>query len=313
MAIKPLALQRGDRVGIVTLGSPLDPTIIQTRIAYLQAMGLEVVVGRYVYSQNGYLAGKDEERAEDLMSMFMDERVRLILPSRGGVGVQGILPYLDYDFIRSNPKIVSGYSDITILLNALTQFSDIVTLHSLLLLDFKPETPSYNFEQFFTMTSSDIAPRPILNPPDNPLVSKVTGNVIGPVIGGNLTSFVGSLGTPFEIDTTSKILLLEETHEPINTVYRYIEQLNLAGKFRDCAGIIMGQCTNCLNAYGRSYEDLINDYLVPLGKPMMSNLASGHGLYKAAIPIGATLHMDTMNGTITLLEPAVTYGSSPIE
>jgi muramoyltetrapeptide carboxypeptidase len=307
LAIKPLALQRGDRVGIVTLGSPLDAAVINTRIAYLQAMGLEVIVGRYVYEQNGFLAGTDRERAEDLMNMFMDDRVRLILPSRGGVGVQGILPYLDYGFIRLHPKIVTGYSDITVLLNTLTQFSDIITFHSLLLIDFRPDTPNYNFEQFFGMSSSIVVPRPIINPPGRPLVGKVAGNVTGPIIGGNLTSFVGSLGTPFEIDTTGKILLLEETHEPINTVYRYIEQLNLAGKFHDCAGIIMGECTNCLNAYGRSYEDLINEHLVPLGKPLMSNLASGHGLYKVTIPIGATINMNTVNGTITLLESAIRY------
>jgi muramoyltetrapeptide carboxypeptidase len=307
MAIKPLALQRGDRVGVVTLGSPLDATVINTRIDYLQAMGLEVVVGRYVYAQNGYLAGTDEQRAEDLMTMFRDERVRLILPTRGGVGVEGILPYLDYDYIRRNPKIVSGYSDITILLNALTQFSDIVTLHSLLLIDFKPETPSYNFEQFFTATSSVLVPRPIANPPGQPLVGKVAGNVSGTITGGNLTSFVGSLGTPFEIDTRGRIILLEDTHEPVNTIYRYVEQLKLAGKFRDCAGIIMGECTNCIDAYGKTYEDLIDDFLVPLGKPLMTNLASGHGLYKAAIPIGAAVNMNTMNGTITLFEPAVQY------
>lgn len=307
MAIKPLALQRGDRVGIVTLGSPLDAAVINTRIAYLQAMGLEVVVGRYVYAQNGYLAGTDEERAEDLMNMFMDDRVRLILPSRGGVGVEGILPYLDYDYIRLNPKLVSGYSDITVLLNALTQFSDFVTLHGLMLIDFKPETPSYNFEQFFTMNSSVVVPRPINNPPGKPLVSKVAGNVSGPIVGGNLTSFVGLLGTPFEIDTTGKILLLEDTHEPVNKVYRFIEQLKLGGKFRDCSGIIMGECTNCVDAYGKSYENLIDDYLVPLGKPMMSNLAVGHGFYKATIPIGATINMNTFNGTISLLESAVRY------
>jgi muramoyltetrapeptide carboxypeptidase len=307
MAIKPMALQRGDTVGVVTLGSPLNAGVIRTHIAYLQSMGLEVVVGRYVYAENGYLAGTDEERADDLMSMFKNDRVRLILPSRGGVGVEGILPFLDYDYIRLHPKIVSGYSDITVLLNALSQFSDIVTLHSLLLIDFKPETQPYNFEHFFTATSSVAVPRLINNPPGKMLVSKVAGNVSGPIIGGNLTSFVGSLGTPFEIDTVGKILMLEETHEPVNTVYRYVDQLKLAGKFRDCIGIVMGECTRCVDAYGKSYEDLINDYLVPLGKPLLTNLASGHGVYKAAIPIGAVVNMNTNNRTITLLEPAVHY------
>lgn len=306
MAILSAALRRGDTVGIVTLGSPLDANEIRQRMAYLQGMGFRVVAGRHVFDQNGFLAGTDQERAGDLMAMFADPSVKLILPSRGGTGVEGILPYLDYGFIRSNPKLISGYSDITVLLNALYQFSGIVTLHSLLLLDFRPETPAYNFEQFFTAAASAAVPRPIANPPQMPpLQAKVPGTACGPIVGGNLTSLTGSLGTPFEIDTRGKILLLEETHEPANTVYRYLEQLRLAGKFADCAGIVMGQCTNCVEAYGKTYEDVVNEFIVPLGKPLLTGLASAHGTYKAAVPIGAVVCLDAYNATLTLQEPAV--------
>ncbi|MFD7523878.1 S66 peptidase family protein [Paenibacillus chitinolyticus] len=307
MAIKPGALLPGDTVGIVTLGSPLSAETIQARIAYLQSLGLNVLLGRYVYSVNGYLAGTDRERAEDFMSVYADPRVKMILPTRGGVGVADILPYLDYAFIRQNPKIVTGYSDITVLLNALYKLADLITFHSLLLIDFRPDTPSYNFEQFFTATSSLTAPRPIANPPGIPLIGRVPGNVSGPIIGGNLTSLVGSLGTPFEVDTTGKILLLEETHEPVNTVYRYVDQLRLAGKLQACAGIIMGECTNCEAAYGKTYEDLISEVIVPLGKPLLTNLASAHGLYKAAIPIGANVNLNASAAALTLLEAAVRY------
>lgn len=306
MAIPSAALQAGDTIGVVTLGSPLDAGVIRTRIGYLQGMGFQVVIGRHVFDQDGFLAGTDRERADDLMAMFANPAVKLILPTRGGTGVEGILPYLDYGFIRSRPKLVTGYSDITVLLNALYQFAGIVGLHSLLLLDFKPETPAYNFEQFFAAATSSAVPRPIANPPQlPPLTAKVPGRGYGPFVGGNLTSLVGSLGTPYEIDTQGKILLLEETHEPINTVYRYLEQLKLAGKFNACSGIVMGECTGCAEAYGKTYENLIDEFIVPLGKPLLTGLASAHGTYKAAIPIGAYAYMDADNGTLTLLEPAV--------
>ncbi|WP_217591641.1 LD-carboxypeptidase [Cohnella sp. GbtcB17] len=305
MAIRPKALVKGDTVGIVTLGSPLARETIDAGIAYLRQMGLNVIVGRHVYDADGYLAGTDEERARDLMAMFADDRVRLILPSRGGVGVEGILPYLDFEFIQRHPKIVSGYSDITVLLNALAQLADLVTLHSLLLIDFKPATPAYNFEQFFAATSSLVVPRPIANPPGMPIQPLVPGVVTGPLAGGNLTSLTGSLGTPYEIDTRGKILLLEETHEPVNTVYRYVEQLKLAGKLDACAGIVMGGCYECPDAYGRTYADLVREVLVPLGKPLIAGFASGHDLYKAAVPIGAQARLDAGGGTLTLLEPAV--------
>lgn len=305
MATRPQILRTGDTIGIVTLGSPLSANAINTGIQTLNNMGFNVVLGKYVYSSNGYLAATEEERASDLMDMFKNPDVKAIIPSRGGVGVAGIIPYLDYSIIAQNPKIVTGYSDITILLNVLYQWADLITFHSLLLIDFKPTTPEYNFNQFFTATSTLTSPRELENPPGMPLISRIPGNVTGPIVGGNLTSFVDNLGTPFEVDTRGKIILIEEVHEPINTVYRYINHLILAGKFRDCAGIIMGECTNCPIAYGKSYEDLINEVIVPLNKPLMTNLASGHGRYKMAIPIGAQANLNTYNNTLTILEPTV--------
>lgn len=305
MATKPQQLKRGDTVGIVTLGSPLAANRITEGIRMLQRMGFKVVVGDHVYSANGFLAATPKQRASDLMKMFKDPNVKWILPSRGGVGVASILPYLDFNVIKKNPKIVSGYSDITVLLNVLFEYADLVGLQSLLLLDFNSRTPAYNFNQFFTATSTLTAPWSIINPPEVPLIGAVSGNVTGQIVGGNLTSFIGTLGTSYEINTAGRILLLEETHEPINTVYRYLSHLEMAGKFEDCVGIIMGQCTNCEPAYAKSYADLINEFLVPLGKPLLTNLATAHDYYKAAIPIGANVNMNTINRTLTVLEPIV--------
>ncbi len=306
MATRPPILRAGDTIGIVTLGSPLEPAVIDSGIITLRQMGFNVVVGDYAYSYMGFVAATEQQRASDLMKMFQNPAVRAILPTRGGVGVAGILPYLDYEFIALNPKIISGYSDVTVLLNVLTQYSNLITFHSLMLIDFKPDTPAYNFNQFFAAVSTNIAPRQIQNPPGMNLISRVPGNVTAPVVGGNLTSFVDTLGTPYEIDTRMRILFLEDTHEPINTVYRYINSLRLAGKFEDCVGILMGQCSNCPPAYGKDYENLISEVIMPLGKPLMTNLASGHGEYKATVPIGAMINMNTINNTLTILEPTVT-------
>jgi muramoyltetrapeptide carboxypeptidase len=305
LTIRPPRLQRGDTIGIVTLGSPLAAEIINAGINDLRSMGFNVILGEYVYAANGFLAGTDQQRAADLMRMFENNQVKMILPTRGGVGVAGILPYLDYHSIQRNPKIISGYSDITVLLNVLYQYTNLITFQSLMLIDFRPDTPVYNFNQFYSATSLLALNREILNPPGIPLVSRVPGNVTGPIVGGNLTSFVDTLGTPFDIDTKGKILLLEETHESINRVYRNMNHLKLSGKFQDCIGIIMGECTDCIVSYGKSYEDLINEFVVPLGKPLMTNLTTAHGIYKAAIPIGATVNLNTINNTLTVLEPTV--------
>ena len=142
------------------------------------------------------------------------------------------------------------------------------------------------------------------------MAGRVPGNVTGPLVGGNLTSFVGTLGTRYDISTKGKILFLEETHEPVNTVFRYINHLKLAGKFDDCIGILIGECTNCTDEYGKTYEDLIVESLIPLGKPLVTGLASGHGKYKAAIPIGAIVNLNAIDGTLTVLHPTV-YDPNP--
>lgn len=305
MAIKPPHLQSGDTVGIVTLGSPLEASRIDEGIQTLKNMGFNVVVGDHVYQSDGFLAAAPGQMASDLMKMFENKSVKWILPTRGGVGVASILPHLNFNIIAQNPKILSGYSDITILQNAIYEYANMITFQSLLLIDFNPRTPQYNFNQFFSATTNLSAPWEIKNPPGMLLEGLVAGNVTGPVVGGNLTSFLGTVGTPYEIDTRGKIILLEETHEPINTVFRYLNHLYLAKKFDECAGILMGECTKCLDAYGKSYEQLIQDFLVPLGKPLMTNLASAHGTYKATIPIGGTVNMDTVNHTLTVMEPVV--------
>ncbi len=305
MAIKPPILQRGDTIGIVTLGSPLDASIIDARIQTIENMGFKVVVGKYAYAYGGIVAATAQQRAEDLMSMFENRSVKMILPTRGGTGVKDILPYLNYTIINNNPKIVTGYSDITILLNILYQFSNLITFQSLLLIDFSTSTPAYNFNQFYSATSTLSSPRVIQNPPGMQLTSLVEGNVRGPIVGGNLTSFVDTLGTPYEIDTAGKILVIEETHEATNVIYRYLTHLIMARKFQDCVGVVMGQCTNCSISYSTTYNDLITGVIAPLGKPLMTNLSTAHGYYKAAIPIGANVNLDTYNNRLTVLEPTV--------
>ncbi|KKI90129.1 carboxypeptidase [Bacillus sp. SA1-12] len=305
MAIRPPLLQRGDTIGLVTPGSPLDASIINARAQYLRDLGFNIVFGRHVYSYEGITASPAPQRAEDVMNMFRDPSVKMILPTRGGTGVQTMLPYLDFDVIRQNPKLITGYSDITVLLNSLYQFSNIITFHSIMLIDFRVETPAYNFNQFFAATSTLTSPRPIQNPPNMTLMSLVPGNVTGPIVGGNLTSIVNAIGTQYELNTQGKIIFLEETHAPSNTIFRSLTHLIMSGKFQDCIGIIMGECTNCTVSYGKTYLELINDLLVPLGKPLMINLATGHGVYKAAIPIGASVNLNATENRLTVLEPTV--------
>src|SRR5699024_2432792 len=164
MEIKPPILKQDETIEIVTLNAPLEANTINTRIQTLKDLGFKIILGNCVYTYDGFLAGTDEERDSDLMYMLMNHEVEMIHPTRGGVGVKEILPYLDYSAIKNNPKIISGYRDLTVLLNTLRQFSNLITFHSLLLLNFTYNTPAYNYDQFFSATSTITSPRQIQNP-----------------------------------------------------------------------------------------------------------------------------------------------------
>lgn len=295
----PPPLKKGDTIGVVTLGSPAKEEELNRGTAVLNNMGYHVLLGNYALSQN-FPATTATHRAQDLMEMFLNPSVKMILGLRGGTGVADILPLLDYSLIRLNPKILAGYSDLSILLNVITQFTGLVTFNAPMLLDIHAETPPFNLEHFLKIISL-ARPYSIKNPAHMPFISKVKGTAIGPLAGGNLTSIIGSLATPFEINTKGKILFLEDINESSTRVYRLLTHLLRAGKFHDVSGIIIGECTNCKTEYNTTYEQVIEKLLVPLGKPLLMNLATGHGKYKVTIPIGSVGRLDTDRGTITIL------------
>jgi muramoyltetrapeptide carboxypeptidase len=174
-----------------------------------------------------------------------------------------------------------------------------------MLKDFTPSTPSFNYESFFSTITNTDSPQNILNPPQMPLITKVPGIVIGPIVGGNVSSLIDSLGIPYQLDTRGKILFLEDVAEAITRMYRKLTHLQRTGLFDDCLGIIMGECTNCAVTYDINYNQLIDMLLKPLGKPLLTGLATGHGIYKVTIPLGAKIRLDTEAKSITIIEPVV--------
>src|SRR5512140_3849302 len=128
--IKPRRLRLGDTIGIIAPASaPPDPGAIDRSVATLQALGFRAKLAPHVRNRWGYLAGNDRERGGDLVGMFADPEVAAILCVRGGYGTPRLLPFLDYDTIHSNPKILVGYSDITALHCALLRKAHLISFH----------------------------------------------------------------------------------------------------------------------------------------------------------------------------------------
>lgn len=290
--IRPKALKTGDTIGIVAPSSPTSEENVKKSEKKLKDLGFKVKMGEGLYESYGYLAGKDELRARDLNNMFLDKEVDGIICIRGGYGTPRILELLDYEGIKNNPKVFIGYSDITALHIAINQICDLITFHgpmvsSNMIDKFSDFSRESLFRNIFYSETIGLVENPI-----GEEIETINGGVAeGEIIGGNLSLIADTLGTPYEIDTKDKILLIEEIGEEPYNIDRMFTQLRLTGKLEESNGIILADWNGCeakTDEYDESLTlmEVIEDIIKPVGKPTIYNLKSGHCKPMITIPLG---------------------------
>jgi muramoyltetrapeptide carboxypeptidase len=312
--VKPPRLSPGDLVGLVAPASlTFEASSVDLAVEQLEAVGLEVAVGRHARNRYGDLAGTDQERAADLVEAFANPDVRGIFALRGGWGTPRLLPLLDYEVIRRNPKALIGYSDITALLNAIHQETGLVTFHGPNAgTNLRPYTLDhlrralFSAEPLGTLRNPEKDDDELVNR-DYRIVTLSPGRATGRLVGGNLTLLAATMGTPWEVDTEGAILLLEDIDEAHYRVDRMLTQLALGGKLAAAAGVVFGYCTDCGPGEGPAFslEELLHHHLGKLGVPAMAGLAFGHTEKMLTLPIGVPATLDAEAGTLTIDEPAV--------
>lgn len=299
-------LTPGDTIGIVAPASPADPSKFEKIASSLSSMGYQVKTGESVFSSRGYLAGEDRLRAEDINRMFEDDDVKAIFCLRGGYGSQRILELVDYRLIRKNPKIFMGFSDITALLNSIYQESGLITFHGPMGGDFAGGLHR-GTKKAMKKALEGTEPIGEVENPEVPVVV-AEGRAKGELVGGNLSIVAASLGTPYEIDTKGRILLLEDVNEEPYSIDRMLNQLKLAGKLRDAAGVVLGdwgasepkEPENSL-----SLEEVFQDVFENIGKPVLKGYKIGHCKPNITVPIGAEACIDTCTRSLCITEPAL--------
>ncbi|MBU0929100.1 MAG: LD-carboxypeptidase [Spirochaetes bacterium] len=311
---KPRRLQKGSTIRVVSPASGMwARSELWRGIEGLEALGFKVQAGKNAYLNRHYLAGGDAERASDLMEAFLDPEVDAVFCSQGGYGSARLFRSLDFDAIAANPKPFLGYSDITSLHLMLGRLSGLVTFHGPSASGFeKGYLTEYTRKAWEAAMQGDAPLGSIEMADPNAYLLKVTGGVAeGPIVGGNLTLVCSSLGTPFEVDTRGKILFFEELDTEPWIMDHMLTHLANAGKLRDAAGIVIGECNDCEprkmdpGFHNQcSFEDLIFELLRPLGKPLIYGLPLGHGKDKATLPLGIEARLDAGAGTLELLETA---------
>lgn len=307
--MKGKKLKIGGTIGIISPASPLEKDKIEKGISFLKDLGYNILEGDHIYERQGYLAGSDKDRALDLNNMFKNKDVDMILCIRGGYGANRILPLIDFDLIRKNPKIFIGFSDITSLSNAIYKKAGLVTFHGPMLnSDFDPVSLS----SFRECLAYGIKPYIIENTENKFGVKlELIGNLgaaQGKLLGGNLALIVSLMGTPYDIDFKDNIIFMEDIGEEPYRIDRMLTSLELSGKLSDAAGFVLGQFTNCsLPNYEKSLtlEQIIEDKILSLNKPTIVNFQSGHSYPKLTLPIGAKVRINGSSGNIEVLERVV--------
>ena len=288
--IFPTPLKANDKVGLVAPAGYVHHKKISMAMDSVRKLGLVPIMGNHCSKKHGYFAGTDDQRAEDINSMFEDKSIKGIFALRGGYGSQRLIDKIDFSAIISNPKIFAGYSDITSLHIAINQRCNLITFHSpMAASELCSSIDNFTLKSFVQTTSNQNAVYFIKNPHRTPIKTLVSGNCLGRVTGGNLSLVTSSLATPYEIQTSEKILFLEEIGESPYKIDRMLTQLKNADKFKHVAGIVLGHFTDCEDSKKEGFNllEVFEDILIPLGKPCIYNVACGHKLPTLTIPMGA--------------------------
>ena len=301
MFIQPLHLKPGDTVAIVAPSGILKNRTneIEQAKKLLKNWGLHVIVGKHVFSKSHHFAGTDNERYEDLQNALDNPKISAIWCARGGYGTVRILDKLDYTKFKKHPKWIIGYSDITALHNQIHNLG-FQSIHAMMCTSLQDDLNSIS--KTISTFKDALFGTPLSYTINSSKYNK-TGDVSGEITGGNLTLLHTMLGSKTSINTSGKILFIEEIGEYKYHIDRMLQSLKRAGYFNNCKGIIIGGMTKIkknTTPWGASIEQLILDVFAEYNFPIMFNMPAGHAKDNRALILGKTIHLSINNKTSTI-------------
>lgn len=301
--VLPPKLKPGDTIRFVSPASTPPKDGVGTQL--LTDMGLEVEIAPHAFDKHGYLAGRDEDRLADLNDAIRDPKVKAIIATRGGKGAYRIADGMDFAALSKNPKLLIGFSEITILHMAILKHCGIAGIHG------APwDAPTFGkpTAESFVRAAFTTEPTIIKTNPDEPTKELTThGKVTGRLIGGNQDSIATGAGWALP-SFDGAILLLEAVNMRLGHIDRQLTMLMNSGNLGGVKGVVVGQYTDCdsdATTQGDwTYMDVLRDRLAKLGVPILGGLSVGHGKHPIAIPIGTMATLDADAGMLQIA-PAV--------
>jgi muramoyltetrapeptide carboxypeptidase len=287
---------------VVSPGSFPESSEIPDLVRVLESWDLVVEIGVHARDEWGFMAGRDEDRLVDLNDAFVDPGVRAIIASRGGAGTYRIAHRINFDAVRSDPKPVVGFSDITALHLALWKECGLATIHGCLV-----GTAAVASARSLMV---DAEPVTVFSEPEALSARvRVSGRVTGPLVGGNLSTVAHAVGSGLPVLDGTILLLEDERRMGIGRVDRQLVQLLRSGSLDNLAGVALGLFTGFDGFTDRGWGvvEVLKDHLEPLGIPVLGGLKIGHGGVDAAgspdqvcVALGSVAVLDADRGTLTV-------------
>jgi len=314
MKIKPKKLEKGDTRGVFTASNPITDEVngwLQNGIKRLESLGFNVVTSKNLFKKNYYTAGTTEERASDFMELIENEEVNAIMSAMGGENAHQILPLIDFNKIKKNPKIIIGYSDPTVLLNPIFERTGLITFYRQHVCSFDPNwqwfSDDYDLKYFRKILINSEVPKII--EPSSQRETWRGGIAEGEFVGGCLTDFRKLIGTPFEPEFKNKILILEQIGESSREINVVLTHLKHVGAFDKINGLLLGKFYDCIDRenedWNKPLKKLFLDELREYDFLILKTEDFGHFSHMFPIPIGAKGRIDATNKTIEITESVV--------
>ncbi|MFL5580284.1 MAG: LD-carboxypeptidase [Gemmatimonadaceae bacterium] len=300
----PPAIQKGDTIGVVASSyAPREGWLLRG-VRALERAGYRVLIDAELRTMRRFQRAEDERRANNFMRMWQDPQVRAVIAGTGGYGAVRMIPYLDPEIFRGDPKPFCGYSDVTALHLWLMRRSGLRVFHGPTVDDLIPSGRDPTMASLLTAFST---PRPRAQLGREIARTVRPGRATGRLVGGNLSLVQQSIGTPYEIDTRDAILFLEETRDPMSYVDERLVHLRNAGLLRHVRGVVFGHLT-----LERSEEDEFEDFLLDLVSdlevPIVMDFPAGHEIPNLTLPLGTEVELvaEELTGWLVYREDALT-------
>lgn len=290
-------LKKGDTIGIAAPSSPFDKGDFKRGVQMLENLGFKVVHRKDIFDQNRYLAGTDRRRADELMELFQNKNVHAVMFARGGYGSQRIIRLIDPEIIRTHPKPVVGFSDITALLTYLRQTCNVPTMYGPVITMLGKHKEDVTADRLAAALTTEEA---LGDLPTGDARVYSEGFAEGVMVGGCLSLISTSIGTPYELQTDGAILFIEEIGEKMYAIDRMITQLKNTKILDNVKGIVIG---SIVPEEGEVYdlEGILDEVLDDFKGPIITNFPAGHTHPFITLPLGVTMRMEAASGAKPIL------------